>query len=294
MTGSPSSIRRYHEVQRVLCGVLALNVFVALAKLSYGLLSHSLSMQADGFHSLFDGVSNMIGIAGLWLAAKPPDASHPYGHKKFEMLATAGIGLMLVGTSLYLLWQTSQAFMNRVPPQVTGISFGVMIVTMTINFGVTKWERKKGKELKSDILIADSYHTASDLFTSLTVLVGLLAVRLGYPILDPIVAILVVLVIAWTALKVFKEVIRSLVDGTQLNPEAVRSIVLATPGVLDCHAIRTRGLANHVFVDLSIHVEPHLTIEAAHQLAHQVEDSLRSQFSSVEDVIIHFEPEGHT
>ena len=293
MTESHSSTRRLHEVQRVLWAVLALNVFVALAKLGYGLFTKSLGMQADGFHSLFDGVSNVVGITGLWLASQPPDTNHPYGHKKFETLAAAGIGVMLLATCLYLLWRTAHVFNTGDIPQVTGISFGVMGVTMAINFGVTKWERRKGKELKSDILIADSYHTASDMFTSLSVLVGLLAIRLGYPILDPLVAILVALVIAWTAITVFKEVIRSLADGIQLDPEAVRSVVLGTPGILDCHAIRTRGVASHIFVDLSIHVQPHVSIEAAHQLAHQVEDALRAQFSGVEDVIVHLEPEGH-
>ncbi len=294
MTNSSSQVKRFQEIQFVLCSVLALNLLVALAKLGYGIISHSLGMQADGFHSLFDGMSNIIGLVGLWVASQPPDINHPYGHKKFEALAAAGIGGMLVATCLYLLWRTYQTFGNGSQPQVTEVSFGVMAFTMAVNFGVTKWEKRKGKALNSEILLADSYHTASDLLTSVSVLIGLVAIKLGYPFLDPLVAILIALVIAWTAITVLKEVIRSLTDEVRLDTKTVRAIVLDIPGILDCHDIRTRGLASHVFVDLSIHVQPHISIEEAHTIAHRAEDTIKKRFSYVEDVIVHLEPEGHT
>ncbi len=286
-------IRRLQEVQFILWSALALNLLVALAKLGYGLISHSLGMQADGFHSLFDGVSNVVGLSGLWLASKPADLNHPYGHKKFETFATAGIGGLLVTTSLYLLWQTYQTFGQENPTQVTLVSFVVMLATMGVNVFVTTWEREKGKELQSEILIADSYHTASDLFTSLSVIVGLAAVQLGYPLLDPLVAIGIALVIAWTAITVFKEVIRTLADEIRLDEEAVRAVVLDIPEILICHDIRTRGLANHIFVDLSIHVQANMSVEDAHDLTHRVEQALKQHFPAIEDVVAHIEPQGH-
>ncbi|GJL61538.1 MAG: cation transporter [Nitrospirales bacterium] len=294
MSKTHSPISRLQEIRFVLWSILILNLFVALAKLSYGLITGSLGMQADGFHSLFDGVSNVIGLTGLWLASNPPDKDHPYGHKKFEVLAAAGIGGMLLGTCLYLLWKSIHALEQEATPQVTGLSFGVMITTMLINLGVTRWEQRKGKELHSEILIADSYHTASDVLTSFSVLIGLLAIRLGYPIVDPLVAMFVAVVIAWTAIKVLKEVTDSLVDKVRLDPDRVHSVVMEIPGILDCHEIRTRGLSSHVFVDLSIHVQPHISIQLAHQLAHDAEDAMKKHFPNVEDVIVHVEPEGHT
>ena len=293
MTQSPSSAGRLYEVRFVLWAVLALNLLVALAKLGYGLLTESLGMQADGFHSLFDGVSNIVGLVGLWMASGPPDADHPYGHKKFETLAAAGIGAMLVATCFYLVSETYASWGGATQPTVTGISFLVMLVTMLINFSVMKWEQKKGRELGSEILIADSYHTGSDLLTSCSVLVGLVAVRMGYPLVDPLVALIVAGVIAWTAYTVLREVVSSLTDKIRLEPDQVRAVVMETPGILDCHDIRTRGLTSHVFVDLSIHVDPTLSVEDAHEISHQVEDSLKRQFQGVEDVIVHLEPEGH-
>jgi len=293
MSKPSSSAGRLHEVRFVLWAVLGLNLFVALAKLGYGTFTGSLGMQADGFHSLFDGVSNVIGLVGLWWASAPPDEHHPYGHKKFETLAAAGIGGMLLATCFYLVTETYESWGGSRQPTVTGISFVVMLVTMAINFSVMRWEQRKGKELGSEILIADSYHTGSDLLTSMSVLAGLIAVKAGYPVVDSVVALVVAVVIAWTAITVLREVLSSLTDKVRLDPEVVRAVVMEIPGVLDCHEIRTRGLASHVFVDLSIHVQADMPVEDAHGIANRVEHSLKKRFKGVEDVVVHLEPEGH-
>jgi len=164
---------------------------------------------------------------------------------------------------------------------------------MAMNILVTLWERQKGAELKSEILTADSYHTSSDVLTSLSVLAGLMAVQAGYPQVDSLVAILIAGVIAWTAFVVLKDVLASLTDAIRLNPEDVRAAVLTFPGIMKCHDIRTRGLRHHVFVDLSIHVDPTWSVEQAHALSTRIEEHLIAHFESVEDVIVHIEPDGH-
>ncbi len=284
---------RLREIRRILWWILALNLAVAAAKWSYGVVTHSLGMQADGLHSTFDGLSNVIGLIGLWLTAPPPDAHHPYGHKKFEALTAGSIGGFLVMTCVYLLWKAYQSWTLDLHPQVTGISFFIMFVTMGINIFVTRWERRKGTELKSDILTADSYHTASDVLTSCSVLVGLLAVKAGYAFVDPLVAVLIAAVIAWTAFTVLKDVLYSLTDANRLDPEEVRKVVMSIAGVLDCHDIRTRGLSHHVFMDLSVHVDATLTVQKAHSLASRIEEHLIDRFEPLEDVVVHIEPEGH-
>ena len=284
---------RLQETRRILWCVLLLNVFVASAKWVYGIMTQSLGMQADGLHSFFDGLSNVVGLLGLWLASPQPDADHPYGHKKFETLAAGAIGGFLVMTCLYLLWKANRSWTMDLHPQVTSMSFIIMLATMGINIFVTKWERQKGKELKSDILLADSYHTASDVLTSFSVLAGLIAIQAGYPWVDPLVALVIAGVIAWTAIIVLGDVFSSLTDQIRIDPQDIRKAVNTIPGILDCHEIRTRGLTNHVFVDLSIHVEPTWSVEQAHVLATDVENFLLTHFDSVEDVVVHIEPEGH-
>jgi cation diffusion facilitator family transporter len=283
---------RTRDIRFILWVVLALNLLVASAKLLYGLMTDSLSIQADGFHSLLDGVSNVVGLIGLWLAAFPPDAAHPYGHKKYETLAAACIGGMLVVTCLYLLWNSYQHWLGTVHPQVTATSFGIMVGTMLINVGVMWWERRKGEQLRSEILVADSRHTGSDILTSLSVLGGLAAVRMGYPLMDPLVAVAIAGVIAYTGMQVLWETSQSLTDVARLDPEAVRQVVLKNKQVVDCHEIRTRGLPDHIFVDLSVHVRASMSLTEAHEVAHQVEDSLKQQFEGVAEVIVHVEPDG--
>jgi cation diffusion facilitator family transporter len=282
---------RTKDVRFVLWAVLALNLAVAGAKLLYGAMTDSLGMQADGFHSLFDGVSNVVGLAGLWLAAFPPDADHPYGHKKYETLAAASIGAMLMMTCLYLLWTSYQHWLGLVRPQVTAASFGVMAGTMLINVGVMRWERRRGEQLRSEILTADARHTGSDILTSFSVLAGLAAAQMGYPLMDPAVAVAIAGVIAWTGVQVLWETSRSLTDVARLDPEAVRRVVLMNKAVSDCHEVRTRGLPDHIFVDLSVHVRATMSLTEAHDVAHQVEDSLKRQFEGVAEVIVHVEPD---
>ena len=281
------------ETRRVLWIVLGLNLGVAAAKFGYGLYTGSVSMQADGIHSSFDGLSNVIGLIGLWAAAHPPDAVYPYGHKKYETFAAAAIGLMLFGTCLYILRNSYLHWRESVVPVVTGISFGVMLGTMAVNWGVMTWERRRGTALKSEILVADSRHTASDILSSLAVLIGLAAVAMGYPLLDPIAGVVIAGFIGRTGLLVFQEATQSLADRARLDADAIREVALTVEGVRCCDDIRTRGLPRHVFMDLCIHVDSAMTIARAHTVAHDVEDRLKQAFPGVAEVVVHVEPEDH-
>jgi cation diffusion facilitator family transporter len=281
------------ETRYVLWVVLWLNLGVAAAKLVYGVLTGSVSMQADGIHSSFDGMSNVIGLIGLWAAAHPPDAEHPYGHKKYETFAAAGIGLLLFGTCLYILRNSYLHWRKAVVPDVTVVSFAVMLGTMAINWVVMSWERRRGEALQSEILVADSRHTASDILSSLSVLIGLAAVAAGYPLLDPIAGVVIAGFIGHTGILVLRETTQSLSDRARLDAEAVRKVALTVEGVRCCNDIRTRGLARHVFMDLCIHVDPAMTIAHAHAVAHDVEDRLKQAFPGVAEVVVHVEPEDH-
>jgi cation diffusion facilitator family transporter len=114
---------------------------------------------------------------------------------------------------------------------------------------------------------------------------------MGYPLMDPAVAVAIAGVIAWTGMQVLWETARSLTDVARLDPEAVRRVVLTNKAVIDCHEIRTRGLPDHIFVDLSVHVRATMSLTEAHDVAHQVEDSLKRQFEGVAEVIVHVEPD---
>ncbi|MCL4078897.1 cation diffusion facilitator family transporter [Coriobacteriia bacterium Es71-Z0120] len=282
---------RLREVRRILWGILVLNLAVAGAKLVYGLVTRSLAMTADGFHSLFDGTSNVIGLVGVSIAARPADRGHPYGHAKYETYASAAIGVLLTVAA----WRVGAESIQRLlagggTPRVDAGSFGVMLATLAVNVAVTTWERRAGIRLKSDILIADASHTGSDILVSLGVIAGLAAVKAGYPIADPVLGLVVCAFIVRAALRVFRSVDETLSDRARLDPKTVEAVALEVPGVLGCHDVRTRGTASHVAVDLHVQVDPEVSIAAGHEIAETVERVLCERFDVVSDVIAHVEP----
>lgn len=231
----------YRHIRRILIWVLVLNWAVALAKILYGLFSRCQSMTADGFHSLSDGASNIVGLIGISLAAQPKDADHPYGHRKYETLFSLGIAVLLFLLCLNLLKEGINRLYKPVIPQVDVISFVVMLITMGVNFWVMNYEYGKGRLLKSDILILDSMHTKADIFTSLSVIIALISIRFGYPIIDPIVTIIISLFIAHAGYEIAKQSSAVLCDTAAIDTKKIRNIVLGIKGVQTCHKIRTRG-----------------------------------------------------
>lgn len=282
---------RLGNVRRVLIWVLVLNLGVALAKLGYGLLIDSVSVTADGFHSLFDGTSNIIGLIGLGIAARPADRGHPYGHTKYETFATAAIGALL----LFAAWQVGSSAFARFQdpgrgPQVDAVSFAVMIATLVINIVVTTAERRAGVRLNSPILKADASHTGSDVLVTLGVIGGLVAVQLGYPIADPVLGLVVAAFIIVAAFRVLSAAGVSLADTARIDPTEICDVVLKVEGVLGCHDIRTRGSESEVYVDLHVQVDPGMTVADGHELVERVEVVVAAHFPDVVDVIAHLEP----
>ena len=283
---------RIRSIRRVLWVVLALNVAVALAKLLYGLFSNSAAMQADGISSLFDGVSNVVALIGMSFAARPADRGHPYGHGKFETFTAAVIAVML-GIACYSV--ARGAFASLQGDQVTEVtiaSFVIMVGTLAVNIGVTTWEARAGRRLGSEVLTADSRHTLSDVAVSIGVIISLILVKLGFEKADGVVALLVAVVIAYTALTIIRGVARTLGDAARLPEEDIVCIAAGVPGVVGCHSVRTRGSESHVAADLHVLVAPDTTVQRGHEIAHAVETALRTKYPQLTDVVVHVEPPG--
>jgi len=270
--------------------VLLLNLAVATAKLLLGYATGAVSIVSDGFHSLTDSTSNIIGLVGLRAARKPPDADHPYGHRKFETLAAAAIFIFLVLAVLEIGRTALHRFASPSPPDVTWVSFAVMIATLIVNIGVVRYEGGRGRLLKSELLLADSVHTRSDVFATIGVLISLSGVALGFPLLDPIGGVAIAILIARTSYEIARDTSGILSDRAALDEDHIRRTVLSVPEVLSCHQIRTRGSADHVFLDLHVWFPAAMPLNTAHLLSHDVKDRLMEQFPQIADAIIHIEP----
>ena len=282
----------YRQIRKILLLVLILNWAVALAKIIYGLSSRCFSMTADGFHSLGDGTSNLIGLIGIHFACQPVDKDHPYGHKKYETLFSLGIAAMLFLVSWNLLKQGCIRLQHPVSFAADWRSFAIMLITLTVNFCVMHYELKKGKILKSDILISDSLHTRADIFTSLAVIVSLIVSNLGFPLIDPIVTIMISLFIGYAAFEIAKQSSDVLCDtAVFLDDQKVRDVVLKTAGVAACHKIRSRGRIDDIHIDLHVLVNPKMYIDDAHQISDNIEESIKTALPGITDVVVHLEPQ---
>lgn len=281
---------RFQKIRRVLIYVLILNWGVAAAKLFYGWVIRSASMKADGFHSFSDGASNLLGLLGIWIASRPIDRSHPYGHKKFETLTSIIISGLLFFVCLNVVREGVIRFLHPVVPAVSVKSFLVMGVTLAINIGVMIYESRRGKALGSDVLVADALHTRADIFTSSSVIITLIGIKLGYPILDPIATLIIAFFIGHAAVGILKESSRVLSDGVAIRTEEIEKVVLSIRGVKECHKVRSRGRPDDIHIDLHVLVDPDMDVHKAHHLSYAIENKIRRDFQGVTDVVVHMEP----
>jgi len=277
-------------VATVLYRVLLLNFLVAVAKIMLGVTTGAVSVLSDGFHSLTDTASNIVAIIAVRAASAPPDDDHPYGHRKFETMASMGILLFLLLVVREVLQAAWERFQSGGEPDINWLTFVVMGGTFVVNLGVVVYERRAGRRLNSEALLADAQHTMSDLLTSATVIAALVGVRSGYAWLDPAAALVVAVFIGYACWEIFVSTSGILADRIVLPEDAIRHVVRSVPEVLGCHHIRTRGTADFVFLDLHIWMEPAMPLEHAHALSHEVKDRLMTAFPQIKDAVIHIEP----
>jgi cation diffusion facilitator family transporter len=271
---------------------MGLNLIATAAKLIVGYRTGSLSLIADGFDSVFDSASNVVGLVGIHFAARPADEAHPYGHRKAETMTA----LIISGLLFLTTWELIQSAVERlrdpslIRADVNAWSFGALLLSIVVHLTVVWYELREGRRLRSDVLVADALHTRADIFVSLSVVVGLTAVRLGVPLVDPILALFISLVIAKIGIDIIRESTPTLMDKAPIAPAPIEQVVRSVPGVLACHQARSWGHETAVYLDLHIQVEPETSVTRAHAIAHEVKRQLQAQFPNVEDATIHIEP----
>jgi cation diffusion facilitator family transporter len=285
---------RASAVSTVLYRVLFLNLVVAAAKIALGLSTGAVSVLSDGFHSLTDTASNVVGIIGVRIAGAPPDEDHPYGHRKFETMASVGILIFLLLVLREVLSAAWERLQTGGEPAITALTFIVMGGTFAINLAVVFYEKRAGRRLQSEVLLADAHHTMSDLLTSGTVIAALVGVKLGYLWLDPLAALVVAVFIGYACWEIFLSTSGILADRFVIPEEEIRECVRSVPEVIGTHHIRTRGSADFVFLDLHIWMDAAMPLDRAHSLSHVVKDRLMARFPQIKDAIIHIEPPPRT
>jgi cation diffusion facilitator family transporter len=281
----------FNKIKKMLWIILLANLFVAALKIMIGYIIKSTSLTADGFHSLTDGSSNIVGLVGIQFASKPVDAEHPYGHSKFETLAGLFIAVMLFVLGLKIISSSIVNLLHPVAPTVSATSIAALLITLAINIFVSKYEYQQGRKLNSVLLISDSLHTKSDVFISIGVLITLICIKLGVPsIIDPIASLVVSMFVMHGAYEIFTETSGVLVDQAVVSSEEIESIIMSFPQVKNVHKIRSRGCNHSIYIDLHLLVEPLMSIENSHILMHDIEEKLCMALQKSVQAYIHLEP----
>jgi cation diffusion facilitator family transporter len=283
------------EVQRVLIITLLLNLFVMVLKTVVGYTTGSLSLLADALHSVTDSTNNILGLVATKFSSPHPDREHPYGHHKFEAVGALGIAAFL-GIACFEILQSAieRILKGASPVKISTSELWLLLIVLGVNIFVAFYERNVGRRVGSPILIADSTHTMSDVWVTISVLGGLIGILwLDFQWLDIVLAFPVALLVFWSGWSVLKENLPWLVDQMAIAPEAIHAIAVSVPGVINCHDIASRGvLGRQVFIEMHLIVNAP-DVESAHRITEEVESQLEQRFSPVR-IVTHVEPPAYS
>jgi len=282
--------RRSSEIRRVLVWTFVANVAVVLAKAIAGVMTGTLSVVADAAHSSVDALNNVLALALARVAGRAPDERHPYGHAKFETLGALAVVAFLSITVFELLERAITRLITDVAePSATPMVMVVMAGSAVVSWVIARYERRQGRALRSELLVADAAHTSSDVYSSIAVLVGLGFVALGFPRADAVATIIVAAVIARAGWRILGHTVPVLVDERAAPPTEISRLAREVPGVIQCVDIRSRGREGDVFVELTITVDGGMDVHTAHEVADEVERRI-ARAVGARDVIAHVEP----
>ena len=277
-------------VRRVFIGLLVANLAVVAAKSFVGLRAGSLAILGSALDSSVDALNNVLALIVVRVAAKEPDEDHPYGHGKFETLgALAIVGFLAITCFELIRGAVNELLQGAHPVGVTDSQLAALVLTLGVNVLIAWYENRRGRELKSELLVADAAHTRADVLITVGVLAGVLFARQGWWWIDPVVAIAVALVIVLVAYRILVRTVPVLVDQRALPTGEIRQTAETVPGVKSAYGIRSRGPSDLRYAEVTIAVDPKADVAQAHAIADQVEERLKQNLQ-LHEVTVHVEP----
>lgn len=286
--------QRTKEINRVTWWGVLVNLVLSIVKLIGGVIGQSQSLIADGLHSLSDLISDGMVLVAAKHAGEEADEDHPYGHGRFETLATVALGMFLIVVAVGLAYDAALRVFDKEVQAVPHLfTLGIALFSIFSKEAMYHVTHRVGVRINSKMVIANAWHHRSDSISSVVVLIGIAGAQLGVPILDPIAAIIVAVMIAKIGYDLGYHSARELVD-TALEPETVEQIkskILENEEVLELHMLRTRRMGHTSLVDVHILVHPKLSVSEGHHISEAIETALIKSFEDINDVTVHIDPE---
>ena len=271
---------------------VGVNLVLTILQVLVGVLAKSQGLVADGIHSLSDLVADFVVLLASHHSKKDADADHPYGHQRFETAASLVLGALLLAVGVGMLWSAARKL--EAPENVPTVHIvalwvaGGALIAKELLF---RYMLTVAKRVKSSMLVANAWHARSDAASSLVVGVGIIGNLAGYPILDPIAALIVGFMVTRMGWSFSWDALHDLMDRAvdEQEVQAIRMTLLETPGVSDVHDVRTRKMGDMVVVDAHIEVVASLTVEAGHDIAVQARQRVM-QRHRVLNLMTHVDP----
>ncbi|MEA1052579.1 cation diffusion facilitator family transporter [Lamprobacter modestohalophilus] len=285
---------RARAIKRTSVVGAVINLLLSAIKIAAGWMGQSHALIADGVHSLSDLLSDVLVWFAGHKAAKGPDAEHPYGHGRFETVATLVLGFLLSAVAIGIAWDaTERLFQPEAllrPEPIALYAAGLSILVKEVLYWYT---RAYGLRVRSDLLMANAWHHRSDAISSIVVLIGVAGTLAGLPYLDSVASVIVAVMIAKIAWDLGSDATRELVD-TGLSPERLREIsqiIRRSTGVRDVHMLRTRTLGGNASADVHVLVDPDISVSEGHAISMLVQERLMEAIDRMSDVTVHIDPE---
>ena len=295
MNDAQNKQKRYQATRNVTLVGLIVNLLLSFAQFLGGFLSHSHALIADGVHTLSDLISDFVVLIAAKIANQDPDDDHPYGHGRFETLATVILGLALAGVAIGIIINAISRLLNpETLSQPTPIALLFVALAIIAKEALFQYTLIVAKRINSKMLKANAWHHRSDAISSLLVAIGVAgSIFLEIPWLDVAAAIIVSAMIFYMGLKLILDSTMELVD-TAWDAEKtaeMKDFIGNIEGVDHMHLLRTRKMGNAVLADVHIQVNPYLSVSEGHYIAEKVMQQLKLEFKELTDITVHIDPE---
>ncbi len=271
---------------------VGVNLVLTALQVAVGLYVASQALVADGIHSLSDLAADFVVLLALQHSRKAPDADHPYGHQRYENAASLVLGALLLAVGVGMLW--SAAGKLAAPETIAPgslVALGVALFTLAAKEGLFRYMLAVAERVRSSMLVANAWHARSDAASSLVVAAGIGGSLLGWPMLDPVAALVVGLLVGKMGWEFLWNALHDLTDRAASEEEtrAIEQEILATPGVLGIHDLRTRRTGDMILVDVHLDVDGSLSVRQGHEIAEEVHRRVE-QRHPVLNVLTHLDP----
>jgi len=272
---------------------IAANLCLIILKFAVAMYTGSLGILAELAHSFFDLLASLLAYVGIMKADQPADATHHYGHEKFENVSSLLQTILIAITSLAILYEAYGKFASGTHEVVGGwLGIIAMLAALCVDYAISRYLHSIAETSGSPALEADAYHFTTDIWSTLAVIAGLTFASIGFPIADIAAGVGVALIMLWLSFKLGMKAFLVMTDKSP-GPETmerVARIITSHPQVRGYHSLRGRITGNAILFDVSIHLRPHTKLDEAHRITEEIERQIRAGIPFVKSVVIHVEP----